>query len=135
LAVILVLDTTFTFVAGMAPVVAPCPCAITTLAPGTNFVPVMVIGLRARQSPCSGINRPSGVPSRAPTTTPLRHRERDGRSCLRLPRSAHRRPFPDPSACPLPRDEGHATGIRHSRAVWYGTEMVSVHRLQPHGPS
>jgi hypothetical protein len=100
LAMILVLDTTFTFVAGMAPVVPPCPCAITTLAPGTNFVPVMVIGLRARQSPCSGINRPSGVPSRAPTTTPLRHRERDGRSCLRLSAIGTSETVPRPLSLP-----------------------------------
>jgi hypothetical protein len=45
MAVISVLETTFTFVAGMAPVVAPCPCPMTTLAPGTKCLPVIVIGV------------------------------------------------------------------------------------------
>jgi hypothetical protein len=45
MAVISVLETTFTFVAGMAPVLAPCPCPMTTLAPGTKCLPVIVIGV------------------------------------------------------------------------------------------
>ena len=54
-AVISVGETTITFVAGIADGPAPCPCAISTDAPDTNPVPVIVIDVPPLTEPEAGL--------------------------------------------------------------------------------